>query len=68
MKATADSIEKGKTLFQAICVVCHGAEGRGDGPNAAGLNPAPADIRQHLPYRTDPQFFAFIATWSRLEG
>ena len=61
VKATADSIEKGKMLFQANCIVCHGAEGRGDGPQAADLNPAPSDFRQHLPYHSDPQFFAFIA-------
>ncbi len=61
VKATADSIDKGKTLFQANCLVCHGAEGRGDGPQAADLDPSPVDIRQHLPYHADPQFFAFIA-------
>ncbi|MBI5287844.1 MAG: CopD family protein [Chloroflexi bacterium] len=61
VKATADSIEKGRLLFQQNCVTCHGAEGRGDGAQAASLNPAPADFRQHLPYHTDPQFFAFVA-------
>lgn len=59
--ATAESIEAGRTLFQQNCVVCHGAEGRGDGPQAADLNPSPADLRQHLPLHTDPQFFAFVA-------
>ena len=36
---TAASIENGKTSFhgKAICVMCHGAEGRGDGLLAAGL-------------------------------
>jgi len=61
VKATADSIENGRLLFQQNCIVCHGAEGRGDGPQAASLDPSPADIRQHLPYHPDPQFFAMIA-------
>lgn len=59
--ATDESIANGKMLFEQNCVVCHGAEGRGDGPQAEGLDPKPADLRQHLPYHTDPQFFAFIA-------
>ena len=59
--ATDESKASGKLLFQNNCITCHGPEGRGDGPQAESLNPAPADIRQHLPYHTDPQFFAFIA-------
>lgn len=59
--ATEDSIGAGRALFQQNCVVCHGPEGRGDGPQAAELNPRPADLRQHLPLHTDPQFFAFIS-------
>jgi copper transport protein len=58
---TTQSIEAGRNLFQQNCVVCHGAEGRGDGPQAESLDPPPVDIRQHLPLHIDPQFFAFIA-------
>lgn len=39
-------IERGRTLYAANgCAVCHGAAGRGDGPSAATLNPAPPDLR-----------------------
>jgi mono/diheme cytochrome c family protein len=31
-------------LYRARCAVCHGAEGRGDGPAAAMLNPQPRDF------------------------
>jgi|CXWL01.1.fsa_nt_gi copper transport protein len=58
--ATEASIAAGRMLFQQNCIVCHGTEGRGDGPQAASLNPRPADIRQHLPLHIDAQFFAFI--------
>ena len=58
---TQESVARGLTLFQQNCVICHGAEGRGDGPGAAQLNPQPADFRLHMPYHTDGQFFAFVA-------
>lgn len=31
---TADSIKKGNALFQDNCMICHGPEGKGDGPLA----------------------------------
>ena len=37
-------MEKGKTLFSSTCAVCHGAEGRGDGPAAVALNPKPRNF------------------------
>jgi len=61
VKPTADSVERGKELFQQNCVQCHGITGLGDGPEAPNLNPASTDFRLHMPLHTDPQFFAFIA-------
>ena len=34
----------GKPLYDAYCVACHGASGRGDGVLAADLDVAPADL------------------------
>jgi mono/diheme cytochrome c family protein len=31
-------------IFESRCVACHGAEGHGDGPAAANLNPRPRDF------------------------
>lgn len=30
--------------FNALCVDCHGADGRGNGPAAAGMVPTPVDL------------------------
>lgn len=34
----------GRALYDAYCISCHGASGRGDGPVAAGLPHPPADL------------------------
>lgn len=47
--ADADSIARGEALFAQNCVVCHGANGEGDGPLAASLKPPPADLRVMAP-------------------
>jgi mono/diheme cytochrome c family protein len=40
----------GKDLYEGKCRICHGANGKGDGPAAAALSPSPANF-------TDPQFW-----------
>jgi len=39
--AKADPAAEAQTYFKQNCVVCHGANGKGDGPGAANLNPKP---------------------------
>jgi mono/diheme cytochrome c family protein len=34
----------GADLYLRYCAACHGPQGRGDGPAAAGLTPPPADL------------------------
>jgi copper transport protein len=58
---TQASVDAGRALYEQNCAQCHGADGHGDGPAAAQLNPAPADFRLHIPYHDDPQFYNFIA-------
>jgi mono/diheme cytochrome c family protein len=62
LKADAQTTQAGQLLYQANCVSCHGAAGKGDGPGAAGLNPRPADFSQHMVpgKHTDGQVFLWI--------
>lgn len=37
---------EGAVIYAENCAQCHGATGKGDGPWAAGMSPAPADLTQ----------------------
>jgi mono/diheme cytochrome c family protein len=41
---TAESVSRGRQLFQKDCAVCHGDQGRGDGPAAASMLRRPYDL------------------------
>jgi putative copper resistance protein D len=40
----APSVARGMAIYAANCAACHGAEGHGDGPSAAGPPIRPADL------------------------
>jgi mono/diheme cytochrome c family protein len=42
------AVARGQKLFQTYCMVCHGTDGKGTGPAAAGLPHAPADLTHHF--------------------
>ena len=44
----APDLSRGAQLFQAQCATCHGAQGRGDGPLAATLDPKPTALAEHM--------------------
>lgn len=41
---TEQSLVNGRELYLKHCAVCHGQEGKGDGPAAKGMNPSPANF------------------------
>lgn len=51
LKATPENVAEGKELFNgaATCFVCHGNEGKGDGPGASGTQVGPRNF-------TNPEF------------
>ncbi len=58
---TAPSIIAGGKVYVANCVACHGKEGRGDGPLAATLPVAPADLTAHLFAHREGDLLWFIS-------
>ena len=42
-QVTPATLEKGRGIYKAKCAACHGESGRGDGPAAGVMKPAPRD-------------------------
>jgi len=54
--------KKGKKMFIQLCVICHGAKGKGDGIAGMALNPRPASfITKAFSSQTDGALFWKIA-------
>ena len=58
---TSDSVAAGQVVYERYCQTCHGVNGHGDGPGAAGLEPPPADLTVHAPHHGDVHMFGFIS-------
>jgi putative copper export protein/mono/diheme cytochrome c family protein len=55
------SIARGRVLFERHCAGCHGAAGRGNGPNALALDMATSDLTAaHVYAHSDGDLFWFI--------
>jgi mono/diheme cytochrome c family protein len=60
------AVAGGEPLFQTHWLVCHGTDGKGKGPGAAGLPQAPADHTLHF-YRASGDGDAYLF-WRVSEG
>jgi mono/diheme cytochrome c family protein len=45
---TARTLDEGRGLYQTYCLVCHGAEGKGNGPLAGKIPPPPSYATDRL--------------------
>ncbi len=50
---TREGLAYAAEIYEDNCAACHGADGKGGGPAAAGLNPKPADLQEMVPRHTD---------------
>ena len=55
-----ESLAIGNRVYTEACASCHGVQGRGDGPAAAGLDSPPANLIIHVPLHPDRVLFDFI--------
>jgi mono/diheme cytochrome c family protein len=51
-------VNRGKPIYKTYCSQCHGPEGKGDGPGAAGLEPKPA-VHSELPLSDYPDDYLY---------
>lgn len=68
IKPTSESLARGRQLFEANCIQCHGPTGGGDGPAAAGL---PIDVPRyddHVPYHNDYTLYNWITNGIERDG
>src|SRR6185503_3055571 len=63
----APSAERGATVYKTNCVSCHGELGAGDGPDAARLDPKPADFSapSFMRGETPSDFFHVVSAGRR---
>jgi cytochrome c553 len=56
----------GKAKYDANCVGCHGATGKGDGAAAAALNPKPGDMTDGKAMKAlSDKYYSISSEWRR---
>lgn len=61
LPADQATVTRGRAIYQANCLTCHGPGGRGDGPAAASLDRPPADLTAgHAAAHRDEDMFFWV--------
>lgn len=63
-------LEKGRAIYKANCVACHGETGKGDGPGSGVLKPPPRDHtdRTYMSTLTDKNIADVIQMGGAIKG
>ncbi|HED37715.1 MAG TPA: c-type cytochrome, partial [Ignavibacteria bacterium] len=68
VKITNNLLSQGKNIYYKYCIACHGANGKGEGPEAYRLNTKPTDFTsgnikfKSTPYGTKPTIGDIVST------
>lgn len=66
LNTTNEDLVLGRELYTVNCETCHGAKGKGNGPDAGGLTLEPPDFtfERILPPRSDQELFDIVSNGS----
>jgi len=57
----ADTVARGKALYNANCALCHGPVAKGDGALAQTLFPHPVNLQVHVPLHAPGELFYWVS-------
>ena len=66
----AAALDRGRALYKANCIACHGETGKGDGPGAGVLKPPPRDHtdRAYMSTLSDKEIGDIIKMGGAIKG